>query len=122
MTRKLLLDEMLSPRIAEQLRRRGHDVIAITERPDLVGSSDEQVLILGAAEDRAVVTLNVADFAALHADWQTQGRSHGGVAYVSTVTFPQDRAFVGALVRSLVKAEKADALPGAGETAFLRRV
>jgi siroheme synthase len=112
---------MLSPRITEQLRRRGHDAYAIIERADLVGLSDEQVLALGASEDRVVVTLNVADFAALHADWQAQGRSHSGIVYVSTATFPQDRAFLGALVESLDQATRSQDLPSPDETRFLRR-
>ena len=61
MTRALLLDEMLSPTIADQLRQRGRDAYAITERSDLVGLPDEQVLGLGADEDRVLVTLNIAD-------------------------------------------------------------
>lgn len=121
MTRGLLLDEMLSPTIAGQLRERGHDVYAITQRPDLVGIADGHVLALGADEDRVVVTLNIADFAALHSDWQAQGRSHAGLVYVSTATFPQDRAFLGALVGSLDKAVRSGELPGQDETRFLRR-
>lgn len=121
MSRPLLLDEMLSPKIAEELRQRGHDVYAIAERPDLRGLGDAQVLAIGAEEDRAVVTLNIADFAALHADWQATGRSHGGLVHVASSTFPQDRAFLGALVASLDRAAQADDVPGADETWFLRR-
>lgn len=120
MTRALLLDEMLSPKIAVQLRRRRHDVYAVAERPDLVGRSDGEILKLGADEERVVVTMNIADFVMLHAQWQTQGRSHSGILYVSTLSFPQDRAFIGALVRSLDKTAKAG-LPKAGETSFLQR-
>jgi len=117
-TRSLLLDEMLSPAIAEQLRARGLDVFAITERPDLYGLSDEQVLGISADEDRVVVTLNIADFAALHSDWQAQGRSHGGIAYLSAATIPQDRSFLGSVVRSLETAHREGALPGRDETQF----
>lgn len=112
---------MLSPKTAEQLRRRGHDAYAITERADLVGLSDEQVLALGTDEDRVVVTLNIADFASLHAEWQAQGRSHCGLVYVSTTTFPQDRAFLGSLLGSLDKAAREQQLPGPDETRFLSR-
>lgn len=122
MTRALLLDEMLSPTIADQLRQRSRDVYAITERPDLVGLPDEQVLALGADEDRVVVTLNIADFAALHSEWQAQGRSHAGLMYVSTATFPQDRAFIGAMAASLDEAAGSAELPVPDQTRFLRRV
>ena len=37
---KLLLDEMWSSDIAVQLRRRGHDVDAVAERPELRGKAD----------------------------------------------------------------------------------
>jgi Domain of unknown function (DUF5615) len=34
---RLLLDEHYSPEIARQLRKRGHDIVAVAERADLVG-------------------------------------------------------------------------------------
>jgi predicted nuclease of predicted toxin-antitoxin system len=116
-----LLDEMLSPAIAEQLRQRGHDTYAITERADLVGLPDDQVLALGADEHRIVVTLNVADFASLHSSWQAQGRPHSGVIFVSTTTFPQNRGFIGALVSALHRAADSGELPDKDEASFLRR-
>ena len=112
---------MLSPAIAEQLRARGLSVYAISECPYLYGLSDEQVLGIGADEDRVVVTLNIADFAALHSDWQARGRSHGGIVYLSTATFPQDRSFLGSVVSSLETAHREGALPGRDETKFLVR-
>jgi Domain of unknown function (DUF5615) len=95
---------------------------AIAERADLVGLSDAQVLALGADEDRVVVTLNIADFAALHAEWLALGRSQRGLVYVTTTTFPQDRGFIGSMVRSLDNAAQAGELPGRHETLFLARV
>ena len=99
---RLLLDEMLSDRIAEQLRASGHDVYAIVERPNLVQLPDERVLVLGADEERVVVTFNIADFTMLDALWTSQGRGHAGLLLLSTVTFPQDRSFVGAVLAALV--------------------
>jgi hypothetical protein len=113
---------MLSPKISEQLRERGLDAYAIAERADLVGLSDEQVLALGADEDRVVVTLNIADFAGLNAEWLALGRSHGGLVYVSTTTFPQHRAFIGSLIGSLDKVAHAEELPGPHESRFLPRI
>jgi Domain of unknown function (DUF5615) len=40
---RLLLDEHLSPAIAHILRSRGHDVVAVAERPDLRSLSDPLV-------------------------------------------------------------------------------
>lgn len=112
---------MLSPKVAVQLRQRGHEAFAVTERADLVGTLDEQILALSADEGRIVVTLNIFDFAALHTEWQAEGRSHAGLVYVSTATFPQDRAFLGSLTESLHQASAAGDLPGLDETRLLRR-
>jgi predicted nuclease of predicted toxin-antitoxin system len=40
---RLLLDEMLSPQIARNLRERGHDVMAIKERAEWVSLHDDEV-------------------------------------------------------------------------------
>jgi predicted nuclease of predicted toxin-antitoxin system len=50
---KLLLHEMLSPRIALELRSRGHDVVAIKERPDLQSLSDPEIVAAARREKRA---------------------------------------------------------------------
>lgn len=57
---KLLLDEMLSARIAEGLRRRGHDVTAVDEQPDLRGLPDPSLFEVAQREARAIVTYNRA--------------------------------------------------------------
>ncbi len=62
---RLLLDEHYSPKIAEELRKRGHDVVSVKERGDLRGVSDRELWTRAAAGGRAVVTENVADFAVL---------------------------------------------------------
>jgi predicted nuclease of predicted toxin-antitoxin system len=63
---KLLLDEMLSPAIAELLRARGHDVEAIKGRAPHEALSDGEVMELARFEHRAVVTNNLVDFRPLH--------------------------------------------------------
>lgn len=113
---RLLLDEMLSGRMAHQLRARGHDAYAIVERTDLLQLPDDRVLAQGAAEQRVVVTLNIGDLAVLDALWASEGRSHAGLLLVSTATFPQDRSFVGAIVLALEAAAQRGTLPGPGET------
>jgi NADPH-dependent 2,4-dienoyl-CoA reductase/sulfur reductase-like enzyme len=37
---------MYPPVIAEQLRRRGHDVVAITEQPELRSAEDAAVFVI----------------------------------------------------------------------------
>ena len=59
---KLLIDEMWTSTIAEQLRLRGYDVVAVVERDDLEGQSDAVILAKATSERRTVVTDNVGDF------------------------------------------------------------
>ncbi|MDY7104440.1 MAG: DUF5615 family PIN-like protein [Actinomycetota bacterium] len=78
---RLLLDEMHAPAVAEALRRRGHDVIAVKERAELVGAPDDELLVAATAEHRAVVTENVKDFAALDRSAAARGTLHAGLVY-----------------------------------------
>jgi hypothetical protein len=119
----LLLDEMLSGAIAEQLRARDVDVVAVVEDPRLVGTPDEELLAQAAAQERVLVTTNVADFAAIATDWRAAGREHAGLVYVTSRAFPQDRSFVGAIVSSLLALHDtgAGALLLPGTETFLRR-
>jgi hypothetical protein len=78
---KLLLDEMFSPYIAEQLRQRGHDVQAIAAYVEL---GDSEVLDLACLQQRAVVTNNVRDFRRLHvAAVGPGGAGHFGMVFMS---------------------------------------
>ena len=83
---RLLLDANLSGRrIARPLREDGHDVTALSERPDLEGLADPEVLALAAAEDRILVTRNSRDFAPLLREWAEAGRSHAGCVLIWTL-------------------------------------
>jgi hypothetical protein len=44
-----------------------------------LATSDESQLEWASANDRSIVTFNVAHFASLHRDWMRSGRSHAGV-------------------------------------------
>jgi uncharacterized protein (DUF433 family) len=68
--------EQLSAQIAVLLRRIGHDVEAVTERPDLVGRSDRIIFEVASGEGRGVITNNFKDFRPLAAEWLAQGRVH----------------------------------------------
>jgi predicted nuclease of predicted toxin-antitoxin system len=97
----LLLDEMLSGVIAEQLRARGHDVVAVVDDSALIGLPDEEILAAAANKGRALVTANIKDFVPLDHRYKASGRSHAGLVLISAKAFPQDRAFIGAVVEAL---------------------
>lgn len=99
---KLLLDEMWTAAIAESLRQRGHDVIAIVELGGLRGQADAAVFAYAREEQRAIVTENVADFRALALEALTTGRGHCGIVFTSGRTFPRgDPRTPGRMVRAL---------------------
>lgn len=99
---KLLVDEMYTPVIAEQLRTRGQDALAVNEVPELRGFSDEALLEWAATRGRAILTENGGDLLALHAVCLRTGVRHSGIILASNAAFPRAKAAtVGALVRAL---------------------
>lgn len=101
---KLLLDEMFSKVVAEQLRARGHDVVAVTERDDLRGMPDEDVFAWAQEARRGLVTDNHRDFAPLSRRWLASGREHCGLILTSNRRFPRGQASTtGKLVTALDK-------------------
>lgn len=80
---KLLLDEMLSPAIARELRSRGHDVRSVSGDPDAQALTDPAVFDLALAEQRTVVTNNVRDFRPLYTGHLRQGQQHHGIVFMS---------------------------------------
>jgi len=99
---KLLLDEMLSPEIAAQLRRRGHDAVAVGERTDLRAQSDAIIFARAQREGRAIVTENVSDFRPLASFELQQGRSCPGLIFMTNRRFPRnDPRTAGRLVTAL---------------------
>ena len=119
---RLLLDEMLGPKLADALRDRGLDVYGVVEKPDLRGLPDELVLDLASREQRVLVTCNVPDFLQLDHQWRADARVHAGLVLVASSAFPQDRSLVGALVRSLGQLVADGLLPGASRVVFLPRL
>jgi predicted nuclease of predicted toxin-antitoxin system len=117
---KLLLDEMIGPGVAQALRDRGLDVVAVAERADLRALPDDAVLDFAREDGRIVVTRNIGDFARLHQQSLAEGRQHAGIVMVSGEAFPQNRGFVGALVNALVTAAETSTRPGPGDVAFLK--
>jgi hypothetical protein len=98
---KLLLDEMISPVVAEQLRARNRQVEAISEHRGLRGLSDEDLFEYALAAGQSLVTYNRDDFLELDRRFRGVGRTHRGVVILNPRRFPEGRASIGALVTSL---------------------
>lgn len=117
----LLLDEMFSGAIADQLRAKGHDVIAVVADPALVGLSEDQILAYATDTRRALVTANIKDFMPLDARCRAASQNHAGLILVSTKTFPQDRTFTAAIASALsALLDQPDQVPP-GRVTFLTR-
>ncbi|MGD8329782.1 MAG: DUF5615 family PIN-like protein [Acidobacteriota bacterium] len=95
---KLYLDEMISPRVAEGLRARGHDVVAAVER-DTLGRSDARQLAVAIEEQRALVTFDVRDFSIIARAAASARTEHWGIILVPRARF--ERGEIGALVNAL---------------------
>jgi hypothetical protein len=99
---RLLLDEMYPARITEGLRARGHDAIAVVERPELRNASDADLFAVAQRERRVVVTENVPDFVPVANDHDARGEAHHGLVLVHAGKYPRgDRRTIGAMVTAL---------------------
>jgi Domain of unknown function (DUF5615) len=97
---RLLLDEMLSPAIARELREHGHDVLAIANS-ESAALSDPEVMALARTERRAVVTNNLRDYRPLHADAVTPGGpGHFGMIFMPG-SYRRTRADIGRIISAL---------------------
>jgi Domain of unknown function (DUF5615) len=117
----LLLDEMFSDTIAQQLRAKGHDVLAVVADPSLVSLPDDQVLSRAAATGRTLVTANIKDFMPLDARYRAAGQTHAGLILVSAKTFPQNRSFTSAITNALAALLDEREQIQAGQVTFLPR-
>jgi hypothetical protein len=61
---------------------------------------DDELLAQATEERRALVTMNIGDFARIDAMWKSQGRSDAGLMLVPSAGFPQNRRFVGRLAQA----------------------
>lgn len=95
----LLLDEMFSPAVAQQLRDKGHDVLAVAAEPALRALDDAELYEWARLHRRRVVTENAKDFRPLL--WREEGEAGPGILLTSSRTFPRSRRSVGLLVDAL---------------------
>lgn len=102
---KLLLDEMISSKIARELRGRGDfDVQAIKgDGPDLEAVADREIVRRIAVERRALVTNDVLDFQLIHNQMLAAGEEHYGLIFTSDSTMPRNKASIALWVMSLAK-------------------
>jgi predicted nuclease of predicted toxin-antitoxin system len=97
---RLLLDEQLSPKIAEQLQRHGHDVLSVAEA-GLRGQEDAALLSWASSQERAVVTNNIRDFRPLHANYLSASTTHYGIILLPSSKFSLRVESLGEVVNAL---------------------
>lgn len=85
---KLLLDEMIPGRIADQLRSSSRDCIAVSEDVALRGLEDAEVFAFAQSEGRVVVTYDRDDYLELHREYVRDARTHEGLVIVNPNRFP----------------------------------
>jgi nucleoside-diphosphate-sugar epimerase len=88
--------------IAEQLRTRGHDVVAVTAQPELRGLPDDEVFATAQQERRAVVTENIGDFSAIADAADQRGHAHHGLILIDPAKYARGNPrTIGRLVTEL---------------------
>jgi hypothetical protein len=101
----LLLDEHVSPKIAQALRRRNTARRALCmaewENGRFLGTDDELLLREAAVQRLTLVTYDRRTIPPLLKRWAEEGRSHGGVIFVDQRTIPSSD--FGGLIRALEK-------------------
>jgi hypothetical protein len=100
----LLLDEMFSPRIADELALRGVDCRAVVADPVLRAQSDLEIFDSAVRDDRVLVTNNVPDFESLRRAREAAGGPVPGLVYTCDITFPRTKAYASRLVTALAAA------------------
>src|SRR5271163_1967834 len=100
---KLLLDEHISPAVAEGLRRRNRLLtvvcMAAWEQGDFLGQQDSACLQQAAVQGLTLVTYDRRTIPPLLKAWAEEDRTQGGVIFVDEKTIsPAD---IGGLVRAL---------------------
>jgi len=105
---KLLLDEHISPAIAEGLRQRNRAIVvyAMTEWEggNFLGQDDAACLKEAAIQGLTLVTYDRRTIPPLLKAWAEEERSHGGVIFVDEKTISP--AQIGELVRAMAKLTK----------------
>ena len=121
---KLLLDEHISPDVADGLRRRNRLLVvhcmAEWEGGAFIGQEDSACLREAASQGLTLVTYDRRTIPPLLKAWAEQEQRHGGVIFVDEKTIsPAD---IGGLVRALTNlSEQTGRLNWSERVYFLRR-
>ena len=116
----LLLDEMLSPRIADELALVGIDCRAVVADPVLRAHSDLEIFDSAVRDGRVLVTNNVPDFESLRRAREAAGGPVPGLVYTCDVTFPRTNAYLSRLVTALAAAAADQETARCGGVLWLR--
>ena len=105
---RLLLDEHVSPDVADGLLRRNRSLVvhdmAGWENGDFLGQEDSACLEKAASQRLTLVTYDRRTIPPLLKTWAEQERGHGGIVFVDEKTIsPAD---IGGLVRALIDLSK----------------
>jgi predicted nuclease of predicted toxin-antitoxin system len=80
---RLLLDHDVSgPRVGARLAAEGHDARSLDQEPQNSGLADDEVLRLGAREQRIIITHDVNTFPPVLRDFAERHESHAGAIVV----------------------------------------
>jgi hypothetical protein len=121
---KLLLDEHISPHVANGLRRHNRALevryMVEWERGRFLGQDDRACLREAAVQSLTLVTYDRRTIPPLLKTWAEEERTHGGVIFVDEKTIsPSD---IGGLVRALTSlARKTDSWDWRNRIYFVRR-
>jgi len=100
---KLLLDEHVSPVVAEGLRQRNRQLVVLCmaewEEGEFLGQPDSACLKQAAVEGLTLVTYDRRTIPPLLKTWGEEGRRHGGVIFVDEKTVSPSNT--GRLIRAL---------------------
>src|SRR5438445_9563752 len=120
---KLLLDEHISPEVANGIERRNRSLVIFPmvqwESGNFVGKEDSVCLMEAAKQRLTLVTYDRRTIPSLLKLWAEEERSHGGVIFVDEKTIsPAD---IGGLVRALISlADEAAGIDWTNQVYFLR--
>lgn len=97
---KLLLDEMYPPALARVLHAAGIDAITIIEL-GMTGTADPDVFAYAVAENRPLLTENVADFVTIAAHHSSTGACHPGLLIALSNRFSRRASGRAAIVKAI---------------------